>query len=78
MNRIAIYTTPTCVYCQKAKIFFKEHDIAFMEYDVAADVVRRQEMLDRSGQMTVPVIDIGGTIVVGFDRLKVKELLGIR
>lgn len=78
MNRVAIYTTPACAYCQKAKIFFKEHDIAFTEYDVAADVVRRQEMLDRSGQMTVPVIDIGGTIVVGFDRLKVKELLGIR
>lgn len=77
MKHIAIYTTPQCVYCQKAKIFFNERNIAFTEYDVAANATRRQEMLDRSGQMTVPVIDINGAIVVGFDRLKVKELLGI-
>lgn len=77
MKHVAIYTTPSCVYCQKAKIFFDEHAIAFTEYNVAADAARRQEMLDRSGQMTVPVIDVGGTIVVGFDRLKIKELLGL-
>jgi len=77
MQRVALYTTPNCAYCQKAKVFFKEHNIAFMEYDVAKDSVLRQEMLNRSGQMTVPVIDIDGKIVVGFDRLKVKELLGL-
>lgn len=77
MKHVAIYTTPTCVYCQKAKLFFKERGIVFTEYNVAADAIRRQEMLDRSGQMTVPVIDIDSAIVVGFDRLKVKELLGI-
>ena len=76
MKHVAIYTTPQCAYCQKAKIFFNERDIAFTEYNVATDAVRRQEMLDRSGQMTVPVIDIGSTIVVGFDRLRIKELLG--
>mgnify|MGYP001572514158 FL=1 len=77
MKHVAIYTTPSCVYCQKAKIFFNERDIAFTEYNVATDAVRRQEMLNRSGQMTVPVIDIGSTIVVGFDRLRIKELLGL-
>ncbi len=77
MKHVAIYTTPQCAYCQKAKIFFNERDIAFTEYNVATDAVRRQEMLDRSGQMTVPVIDIGSTIVVGFDRLRIKELLGL-
>lgn len=77
MKRVAIYTTPNCVYCQKAKLFFKERGIVFTEYNVAADAMRRQEMLDCSGQMTVPVIDIGGAIVVGFNRLKIKELLGI-
>lgn len=77
MKYVIIYTTPQCTYCQKAKLFFNERDVAFTEYNVAADAIRRQEMLDRSGQMTVPVIDIGGAIVVGFDRLKVKELLGI-
>ena len=77
MKHVAIYTTPSCVYCQKAKIFFNERDIAFTEYNVATDAVRRQEMLDRSGQMTVPVIDIDSTIVVGFDRLRIKELLGL-
>lgn len=77
MKHVAIYTTPQCAYCQKAKIFFNERNVAFTEYNVAADAIRRQEMLDRSGQMTVPVIDINGAIVVGFNRLKVKELLGI-
>ena len=77
MKHVAIYTTPQCAYCQKAKIFFNERDIAFTEYNVATDAVRRQEMLNRSGQMTVPVIDIGSTIVVGFDRLRIKELLGL-
>lgn len=77
MKHIAIYTTPQCVYCQKAKFFFKERNVAFTEYNIATDAIRRQEMLDRSGQMTVPVIDINGAIMVGFDRLKVKELLGI-
>lgn len=72
-----MYTTPSCVYCRKAKDFFNERAIAFTEYNVAADAARRQEMLDNSGQMTVPVIDIGGAIVVGFDRLKIKELLGL-
>ena len=77
MKRVVIYTTPSCVYCREAKAFFAKHEVVFEEYNIASSGIKRQEMLDRSGQMTVPVIDINGNIVVGFNRLKVKELLGI-
>lgn len=76
MKQVVIYTTPSCTYCRQAKDFFAQHDVAFEEYNVAADVAKRQEMFDRSGQMTVPVITIDQAIVVGFNRAKVKELLG--
>lgn len=61
-----------------AKDFFTKNKIPYTEYDVIKDVPRRQEMIERSGQMGVPVIDIGGTIVIGFNERKMKELLGIK
>lgn len=82
MKSIIIYSTPTCVYCRAAKEFFKEHTIAYTEYNVAADSERVKEMVEKSGQMGVPVIIITGEdgkeeIVVGFNKSKLKELLGI-
>ena len=67
MKKVAIYTTPTCVYCKHTKEFFKEHNVAYEEYNVGSDLTRRQEMITKSGQMGVPVIDINGTIIMGFD-----------
>ena len=78
MKTTIIYSTPTCVYCNMAKNFFKANGVAFTEYNVATDMERRKEMIDKTGQMGVPVIDIGGEIVVGFDESKLKASLGIK
>lgn len=77
MKNITIYSTPTCHFCHMAKDFFKEKNIAFTEYDVAADMEKRSELIDKSGQMGVPVIIIGDDLVVGFNKPKIAELLGI-
>jgi glutaredoxin 3 len=74
---VTIYSTPTCHYCQIAKEFFKEKGIEYTEYNVLTDLEKRQEMLDKSGQMGVPVISIGGKIVIGFDQAEISSLLGI-
>ncbi|MBI2046353.1 MAG: glutaredoxin family protein [Parcubacteria group bacterium] len=77
MQKITIYTTPTCAYCKMAKAFFKEHNVAYEEKDVASDHALAEEMVKKSGQMAVPVIDIDGQIVVGFDQGRLSELLRI-
>ena len=74
---VFIYSTPVCHFCHMAKDFFAENNIAFTEYDVAADMDKRKEMVDMTGQMGVPVIRIGDDVVIGFDEGKVKELLGV-
>lgn len=77
MSKVTIYTTPSCVYCKMAKAFFKENTIAYEEKDVAADAKVREEMIAKSGQMGVPVIEIDGKIIIGFDQPRLKEALGI-
>jgi len=72
---VIIYSTPVCHFCHAAKEFFAENDVAFTEHDVAADLEKRQEMIEMTGQMGVPVIRIGDDVVIGFDEDKVKELL---
>ena len=75
MTKVEIYTTPTCHYCHIAKEYFKEHNIEYIERDVAQDMQARTEMVKRSGQMGVPVIFINDTMVIGFDQGKIEELL---
>jgi glutaredoxin-like YruB-family protein len=77
MARVTIFTTPFCVYCNKAKEFFKKNNITFEEKDVAVDVAAREDMIMRSGQMGVPVIDVDGKLVIGFDQTQLKEALGL-
>jgi len=77
MANVTIYSTPTCVYCNAAKTFFKQKNVPYTEYDVAKDAAKRKEMIEKSGQMGVPVIDIDGQLVVGFNQPKIKQLLGI-
>ncbi len=60
-----------------AKDFFKENNIAYTEHDVAADIAKRQEMIDKSGQLGVPVIIIDSDLIVGFNKPKVAQLLGL-
>lgn len=75
MKKVEIYSTPVCKYCHLAKDFFKNNNIAYTEYDVASDAAKRAEMVEKSGQLGVPVIDVGGDIVVGFDESTLKQLL---
>lgn len=77
MKTVEIYSTPTCVYCGAAKDFFKKNNVAYTEYNVAADQARKAEMIEKSGQLGVPVIDIGGDVVVGYDEKLIAELLGV-
>ena len=77
MAQVTIYSTPTCVYCNAAKAFFKEKGGAYTEHNVGADMERRKEMIEKSGQMGVPVIAIDGELVVGFNQPKIKQLLKI-
>jgi len=72
---VTIYSTPVCHFCQTAKEFFKENNVEDTEHDVAADAEKREEMIEMTGQMGVPVIRIGDDVVIGFDENKVKELL---
>lgn len=75
---IKIYSTPTCPYCVTLKNFLKEKGFQFEDIDVAMDERARDEMIEKSGQMGVPVIDINGQIVIGFDREKIIQLLNIK
>lgn len=74
---VTIYTTPTCHFCQMSKEFFKENNVAYTEHDVANDPAMRQEMIEKSGQMGVPVIFVGDDMVIGFDKRRLSELLGV-
>jgi glutaredoxin-like YruB-family protein len=75
MKEIIIYSTPTCVYCDLAKNFFQEKGIKYTDYDVSTDNEKRQEMVEKSGQMGVPVIFIGKEMIIGFDKDKVEEII---
>jgi glutaredoxin 3 len=72
---IALYSTPSCGFCTKAKAFFHERHIPFTEYNVAADQRKAEEMVRKSGQMGVPVIDINGKIIVGFNQPEIERAL---
>jgi len=78
MAKVTIYTTPTCVYCKMTKKFFAENNVQYEERDVVQDTAARDEMITKSGQMGVPVVDIDGKIIVGFDQSRLKETLGIQ
>ena len=77
MKNVTIYSTPTCHFCHAAKEFFKEHNIAYTEHDVATDMEKRKEMVDKSGQLGVPVIIVGDELTVGFDQAKLEQMLGV-
>ncbi|MBP7216532.1 MAG: glutaredoxin family protein [Candidatus Omnitrophica bacterium] len=74
---VKVYSTPTCPYCIRLKQFLTDNNIAFENYDVSTDQARAEEMIERSGQMGVPVIDIDGEIIVGFDKSRIQQALGL-
>jgi len=73
--KITVYSTPTCPFCKQAKAFLDERGLAYDDIDVSANQEKAKEMIEKSGQMGVPVIDIDGEIVVGFDKKKIQELI---
>lgn len=77
MPAVTIYSTPTCHFCHMAKDFFTANNVKFSDYNVASDLEKRKEMIDKSGQMGVPVIYIGDEMVVGYDENRIKQLLGL-
>ncbi len=79
MSKVTIYSTPSCHFCHMAKDFFKEKGVEFEDFNVAENLEKRKEMLDRSGQMGVPVIIINNKdLIVGFNKPKIMESLGIK
>ncbi|KPJ85477.1 glutaredoxin [Parcubacteria bacterium SG8_24] len=72
---IIVYSTPTCPYCTMAKDFLKEQGVEFKDVDVSADRDAAREMIEKSGQMGVPVIDVEGQVIVGFDQEELKKAL---
>ncbi len=74
---IKVYSTPTCVYCKTLKAYLKEHNIEFEDIDVSKDKQALEKMIKNSGQMEVPVLDIDGEIIIGFDKEKIDKILKI-
>lgn len=74
---VTIYTTPSCHFCHMAKEYFKANNVAYTEHDVASDVVQMKEMIDKSGQMGVPVIIIDSELIVGFNKPLISKLLAL-
>lgn len=78
MASVKVYSTPTCPWCIKTKEFLKANKVAFTNIDVSTNKAAAQEMVKKSGQMGVPVIDIDGKILVGFDEGKLKSALNLK
>lgn len=75
---VTIYSTPTCHFCHAAKDFFTAHNVPFQDFDVAANLEKRREMIEKTGQMGVPVIEVGDQIIIGYDEEELKNLLHIQ
>jgi len=76
--KVKVYTTPVCPYCFALKEFLKKHNVEFEEIDVSQNEEALKEVMEKSGQMGVPVVEIDGEIVVGFDKEKLVKLLNIK
>lgn len=72
---ITIYSTPTCVYCKSLKEYFTEKNVQFQEIDVSENEKELEKMVAISGQMGVPVVDLNGEVVIGFDRERIDQIL---
>lgn len=75
---VKVYSTPTCPYCVMAKAFLKQNNIQFEDIDVSKDRKATMEMFEKSGQMGVPVLDINGKVIIGFDKEAIKKELNLR
>jgi glutaredoxin-like YruB-family protein len=78
MKKVVMYSTPTCHYCNLAKEFFDDYNIKYEVFNVQTDLEKRKEMVEKSGQMGVPVILIDDELIMGFDEERIRELLDIK
>lgn len=78
MKKVIMYSTPTCHYCNLAKEFFDDYNIKYEVFNVQTDLEKRKEMVEKSGQMGVPVILIDDELIMGFDEERIRELLDIK
>ena len=77
MPQVRVFSTQTCPYCVTLKEFLKDKNVSFKDIDVSFDAEAQKEIVEKTGQMGVPVIDIEGELIVGFDKEKIKKALGI-
>ncbi len=77
-KKVTVYSTSTCPFCVRAKQYLKDNNVPFEDIDVSENEEKAQEMIKKSGQMGVPVLEIGSEIIVGFDKEKIKAALGIK
>ncbi len=77
-HKVLVFTTPTCSWCQRAKTYLRQQDVRFREIDVSRDAAAARDLVRRTGQTGVPVIEIDGRPIVGFDRPKIDRLLGLK
>jgi len=78
MANVIIYSAPWCVYCKMAKAYMDENKIKYTEMDVSADERAKEDMIKKSGQLAIPVIDVDGEIIIGFDKPALKEALMLK
>jgi len=78
MKKVTIYSTPTCHFCNMAKDYFKANGVEFEAFDVSSDSKKRAEMMEKSGQLGVPVILVDDKVIIGFNKPKLAELLDIK
>ena len=76
-EKVLVYSTPTCPYCVRVKQYLKDNNVDFEDINVSIDESKAQEMVQKSGQMGVPVLDIKGEIIIGFDQEAIKTKLGL-
>src|SRR3989338_5424956 len=76
-KKVIVYSAPTCVYCRMAKDFLTDKNIPFTEYDLSKDIPKREEVIKKTGQMAVPVIEVDGETMIGFDESQLSKMLGI-
>ena len=76
-KNVKIYSTPTCPWCIRTKQFLKDNNVIFEDIDISANQAATEEMIQKTGQMGVPVVDIEGEIIVGFDKEKIAQALGL-
>ncbi|MDA8438960.1 MAG: glutaredoxin family protein [Propionibacterium sp.] len=76
-HRVLVFTTPTCSWCQRLKTYLRERNVQFREIDVSRDATAARDLVRRTGQMGVPVIEIDGRPIVGFDKPQIDRLLGL-